>query len=87
MSYAYSAKTVMINAIMNTGFTGRDVATSCTWLDPQVQQPAFAALKRDDERGAGTRSERHARRKTPMRLPTPSRLPSLVCLPTLSRGG
>ena len=85
MSYAYSAKTVMVNQIMNTGFTGRDVATSCTWLDPQDQQ-AFAALKRD-ERGAGPRSERHARRKTPMRLPTPSRLPSLVCLPTFSRGG
>jgi hypothetical protein len=87
MSNAYPTQTVMANHAMVVGFTGRDVATSCIWLDPQPQQPAVLVLKHQRvERGAG-RSDGLKRRETPMRLPTVSRRPSLVCLPAFSRGG
>ena len=87
MSNAYPTQTVMANGAMVIGFTGRDVATSCQWLDPQLQQPAIYVLKHQRvERGAG-RLDGLKRRETPMRLPTPSRRPSPVCRPAFSRGG
>jgi hypothetical protein len=88
MSNANLSRTVMAYRAMVTGFTGRDVATSRIWLDPQAQQPALKALKHQcSKRGAGLRPIDRMRRETPMRLPTESRLPSPVCRPAFSRGG
>lgn len=87
MLNAYPIQTVMANGAMVIGFTGRDVATSCQWLDPQLQQAAIFVLKhKHDERGIA-RLDGLKRRETPMRLPTPSRRPSPVCRPAFSRGG
>jgi hypothetical protein len=87
MSNAYPTQTVMANRAMVVGFTGRDVATSCIWLDPQLQQPTVFVLKHKHDERVDARLDGLKRRETPMRLPTPSRRPSLVCPPAFSRGG
>ena len=87
MSNAYPTQTVMAVNAMVIGFTGRDVATSCQWLDPQLQQPTHFVLKRKHDERVDARLDGLKRRETPMRLPTVSRRPSPVCRPAFSRGG